>query len=383
MILKSDIVHSVVIQPGRPQTHAIVIGIGCYPHGQSMEAVKVPDLASPVESARAMADWFLTEFNDPNCPLASLSLLVSADVPFEYTNPLSGQAYEVPTGTTSDILKAVQEWSVRAGANLENRSIFYFCGHGVRSGLTDCLLTRSFGENPLQHMNGVLDANIDTPMRLIGPKRQIYFFDTCRSDGAALLGTGVQPPQVLSVMPGFGGGNLPRVSKLFAAGVGAKAFGRPGGMSLFLEEFFLAGKSAVRRNVDAIGNGWWLNTGPLQAHMQKFIKEQTCQHFGEELDISLAGPQPGGIPVVVFCNPRDSISGVQIACNINGRLVDSFDGGATMNVEEWRLALEHRVHEFSVASCVVGEFESFTPKQIMVYPPFIDVVVSMGDRDII
>src|SRR4051794_38186136 len=78
-----------------PATHALVIGVGHYPHlpgGASKKKVANPDgmgqLKSPPESARAVARWLIEEYRSDR-PLSSVALLTSEKVPakLEYQPP--------------------------------------------------------------------------------------------------------------------------------------------------------------------------------------------------------------------------------------------------------------------------------------------------------
>src|ERR1700688_4388480 len=124
-MLKTDLVHEVYLEEGKPGTHAIVIGIGTYPFGRDIhDDVALNDLKSPIKSAKAIADWLIQHYNNPDRPLASVALIVSDNAPFVYRNPVTELMYEVPTGTTQDIENCVDSWSKRAGDNFDNGAVF-------------------------------------------------------------------------------------------------------------------------------------------------------------------------------------------------------------------------------------------------------------------
>uniref|UniRef100_UPI003AF71AAD hypothetical protein n=1 Tax=Thiolapillus sp. TaxID=2017437 RepID=UPI003AF71AAD len=75
-----------LIDSGKPATHAVVIGVGAYPHLNGGDPAALTDLhgglgqlSSPPVSARTITDWLLDSFNNPDKPLASVSLLVSEE----------------------------------------------------------------------------------------------------------------------------------------------------------------------------------------------------------------------------------------------------------------------------------------------------------------
>ena len=66
-----------LVASGDPATHAIVIGVGTYPHlnGGDPERLSryhggLKQLSSPPESAREFTNWLLDEFHNPAKPLA-------------------------------------------------------------------------------------------------------------------------------------------------------------------------------------------------------------------------------------------------------------------------------------------------------------------------
>ena len=69
--------------PAGPATHAIVIGVGDYPHLNGGAERKTQDhenmgqLTSPPVSARQFASWLIESFHHPAKPLATVSLMLS------------------------------------------------------------------------------------------------------------------------------------------------------------------------------------------------------------------------------------------------------------------------------------------------------------------
>jgi hypothetical protein len=119
-----------------PGTHALVIGIGKYPHligGQEQATFTdgMRQLSSPPVSAAAFANWMIRDYHFPGKQLASLSLLLSEAMPRPYVNPKTGRSYEVPIAAIDPIEKAVKAWKARSDSNADNRLVFYFCGHGI------------------------------------------------------------------------------------------------------------------------------------------------------------------------------------------------------------------------------------------------------------
>ena len=75
------VVHDVAI--AGPATHALVIGVGSYPHLLGGSGPRCADneglgqLKSPTASATVFANWLIEEFANASKPLASLAMLIS------------------------------------------------------------------------------------------------------------------------------------------------------------------------------------------------------------------------------------------------------------------------------------------------------------------
>ena len=115
------------------------MGIGQYPHliGGEAPAQKTDglrQLSSPPISARAVASWLRGDYHCPGKDLASLSLLTSEPGSAPFIDPMTGQAHEVPTADIAAIVAAVKEWKRRGDSSVDNRLVFYFCGHGISEG---------------------------------------------------------------------------------------------------------------------------------------------------------------------------------------------------------------------------------------------------------
>lgn len=76
-----------------PATHAIVIGVGAYPHliGGAGPLTNrnegMAQLSSPPLSARALAEWLIESLHDPSKPLATVALLLSESDPRPFWQP--------------------------------------------------------------------------------------------------------------------------------------------------------------------------------------------------------------------------------------------------------------------------------------------------------
>lgn len=82
----SLIYRDISLVANQPQTHAIIIGVGDYPHLRNGSAFRerpatstmgLGQLTSSPISAKAFSDWMVNNFNNPNAPLGTVELLLS------------------------------------------------------------------------------------------------------------------------------------------------------------------------------------------------------------------------------------------------------------------------------------------------------------------
>lgn len=171
-----------------PATHAIVIGVGAYPHLLDGKKALTPDhenleqLTSPPVSARALAAWLIDSFDHPDKPLATVSLLVSEAKPKPFVTGKRSQKLEV--ADWNNVTLAIYDWLDRGNRNRENLLIFYFCGHGMAAGDDTALLLSNYGAN----RNAPLDAAIDFRSFRLGMQgrcmatEQCFIVDACRTE---------------------------------------------------------------------------------------------------------------------------------------------------------------------------------------------------------
>ena len=378
----NELVHVVEHAEGQAVTHAIVIGIGTYPWGRDISATSILiDITSPPRSAAAVADWLIKEYNNPDRPLSTVSLVVSEGEAYTYRNPKTGVQYVVPSGNAEDLRRCVKEWAARSGAHSENGSVFYFCGHGISAGQRDCLLARSFGQEANDHLAGAFErASVVNAMRYLGPRHQLFLFDACRVEDNNLLDSGAAATPFLTWRPG----TLPLVPveccSLIATAPSMAAFGTAGAISRFASAFLDACATAAERK-----NGWWISTRNVLGHMNRFVREQACQMDGQDIRFHLLPSQPR-VPVVVSCEPTSHLSSAKIEIHPTGELVASpiaFDGQAELTVDYWRVLLNPGDYRLSALQCQLPSFKPFECHGVYVYPPFIDIILDMAKGTIV
>lgn len=178
------------ITPDQPQTHALIIGVGAYRHllGGSDRLLDDPmglkQLSSPPVSARAMTDWLLKHFHNPELPLGSVELLLSPAA--AYTSP-SGEQLAIEAAVMHQIESAFDRWFKRCDTHAKNVAIFYFCGHGVmKENLV--LLAEDFGESPSRLFKNAIDLEMThLGMARCQARTQFFFTDSCRQVPSQIL----------------------------------------------------------------------------------------------------------------------------------------------------------------------------------------------------
>ena len=176
-------------------THALVIGVGVYDHliGGSQTVLDDPyglgQLAAPPVSAAAVARWLLQDLVNPQTPLASLEVVISAPGPRGYPETSTGSVVVEPA-TMANIKEAATRWFQRANTNEENVAFFYHCGHGLQSSDL-ALLAQDFGSpggDPPKRMDNAYNFHRSyRGMARCAAKGQFFFVDACRQVSSGTL----------------------------------------------------------------------------------------------------------------------------------------------------------------------------------------------------
>ncbi|OBJ08570.1 caspase family protein [Mycobacterium sp. 1465703.0] len=307
-----------------PGTHALVIGVGKYPHllggGErtSPDAEGMRQLSSPPISARAFADWLRNEYRFPDKPLASLALLLSEQVP----------GPDAKLANSSNVVQAVREWKARATSNPNNRLIFYFCGHGISQGEDMALLLSDFGASVDNPLDGALDfRQLVSGLKPCAASQQLFFVDACRASTDTMIAGSGGSAGVVPLLP-RGRPKPPELPPMvpityFATLAGSDSHARPNQASLFTDALIKGLRGAGSDNTDD-GSGWCVTTTRLQDALNHFLGEPTFAGQMAKVQIpvatelitydlhSLSG-QPT-VPVYVRCPTPDETKRAQYVC---------------------------------------------------------------------
>ena len=347
-----------------PGTHALIIGVGRYPRlGGGENPVANPDgmmqLSSPPISARAFAKWLLAEYNDPNKPLASLSLLLSEAAPTPFVDPKTGTEHAVEVADIANIVAAVKEWKQRGDSNPDNRLIFYFCGHGVSQGDDMALLAADVFADEDNPLNGALDfKSLMNGLKRCKASQQVLFVDACRASSDVLIERSGSFAGQVPLGPGTRPLDLPRRLHVpyYATLAGDRSHARPGQVSLFTEAVL---KSLKGAGSDDPEGDWRVTTTRLQEAIDHFMRQPQFAGTIAGVQVPTVGEMPvfelhqlpGApvVPVYVGCDEPQNNAVAQFVCRQGGleqlRRAPVDDGETDAN-GEWSIELAFGEYEF-------------------------------------
>jgi len=309
-----------------PATHAIVIGVGDYPH---LPGGGMGQLKSPPYSAHDLARWLIEKYNCPAKPLASVSLLVSAATASPFTFKVNNieSSINVTPAVMPQVKLAVREWRERGHQNTDHVLLFFFCGHGIAAGTDLALLLSDFGEVPTAPLEGAINFGAFLQgMDECKAREQCYFVDACR-EGSELLIKNYSyrgDPIIQST------GNIPdtnghsrRLATFFSTLAGAKAYAAPGKPSVFTHALIQA--LSGLGSTDDDGGPWQVKTTRIQIALEYLMQEASKELKLSQAQFSITGDLAAitlnevnenefSVPVTVVCEPEVAISKAYLQC---------------------------------------------------------------------
>ncbi len=370
-------------QTTAPATHAMVIGVGDYPHlNDGADSLTkwhdgMGQLSSPPASARAFADWLISTYHLPGCGLASVALLLSDPDGQEYTPP-GGSTVTVEPATMAHVEKAVEAWHARGDARTENTLIFYFCGHGAVSGTEVSLLLRDFGARDTAPLKGAVDfRGLHLGMDKCEARKQLYFVDACRVATSAVLDAynyAGEPIIYGSRRPG----NSRRAPVFYATLSGSSAYGRANRPSQYTEALLKALAGAADNADDE--DIWRVDTHNLNRGIDFLLKRAAERGAGlaqvnsvdnlSVFDFHELKDAPQ-VPVVVGCRPENVNKDAELTCH---------DGTAGTQVglgDEFGWDIDLTPGSYSFSATVIQDPDRNGTKQRDIRPPYRRVKVEV------
>ena len=364
--------------PGQPGVHALLIGVGQYPHlgpnhqlGQFAPNSGLEQLTSPLHSVEAFANWLQTDLRVTDTPLRSLRILGSAPdrhAPWQDSEP-----------TFAKIEQYTHDWYDDVDDHEDSLALFYFCGHGLRVGDVHSLLAQDFGASRHNPFGRAIEPEkFANAMRKAKARRQIYLIDAC-STSVPLPEDydDVTPSSVIQAVRGnhYAGKQLAYIR---ASEFGTKAYGVENQPSVFMASFLEAMKGAA-----ALKRGpaqWVVKTGMLKTALDWLIQRHANGHgqevaYGAGLSSAVDFHELPGFPLVpvqVSCDPPDFE-----ACS--SLHVDNAQQCAA-GESPWDLDLAFGKHDFEAIEFDSGE--KLVHGQTLaehVSPPYATVSIPCGD----
>lgn len=337
------------------QTHALIIGVGGYPHVADGEDPKpkvanefgtLTQLTSAPRSAARFAEWIVECADAWDAPLGSVDLLIS---------PVPGDDFAVPTNadgstpalpTLGNVKTAYIDWKKRCGGNKDNIALFYFCGHGGEKGVSMYLLCRDFGaaENIWE---GAFDfRRARDSFHTCAAERQFFFVDACRELTLGLLLIDPTPAS----LEGSRRATDPDCRfnfTQFSAPRNAPAMGPVKGVSFYATALMQAMGGAAAKNV---AGDWIVTTGRIVDTLEEIARMQELPEdynprFDRDINETariLHVPTPK-VPVTISCIPEeDNAHVVAMACQRFGMAQDEWPH--KVSVAPWTLELPAVIH---------------------------------------
>ncbi|MEU4237726.1 caspase family protein [Actinoplanes sp. NPDC026619] len=258
--------------PAGPALHALIIGVGAYPHLKDGSGTPLPDLGrfgapgqltSPPRSALAWTDALIAARDEWLAPLGTVDLLVSSP-----PKPADDGGDDHEPATRDAIQSAFGRWWKRCDRHADNIALFVFCGHGLQAE-SQVLLAADFGHD--EHSPWMKAFDFDrTRLAFMAnhARTQLFVVDACREVTLANLETPVPyaPP-----LREPGKRDPLRCEFDFTARATSRkrsAYGKPNEPSYFTKALLrgLDGGAASR-----IRREWLVTTGDLAGHLDALM----------------------------------------------------------------------------------------------------------------
>lgn len=360
---------------GQAQTHALIIGVGGYPHiadGEDPnpdvvnEFGSLTQLTSAPRSAARFAEWVVERKDGWDAPLGSVDLLLSPVINDDFAMPTNADGSTPALATLGNVKTAYLEWKQRCNQHKDNIAIFYFCGHGGEKNLSLYLLCQDFGAE-----NNIWDGAFNftrtrDSFHTCAAERQLFFVDACRELTLGLL---LFDPTA-SPLEGARKITDPDCRfnfTQFAAPHNASAMGPVKGVSFYASALMHAMDGAAAKNV--AGN-WIVTTGRIVDTLEEISRMQELPDdynpiYAREINETapiLRVPTPQ-VRVTITCLPEDDNAlVVALSCQQFGMAENEWPHQG--NVAPWSLELPAETHvvKAELVDFPQPVFDAFAPQ---------------------
>lgn len=346
-----------------PATHALLIGVGHYPHliGGGGELYPGHDglrqLSSPPVSACAFAEWLIRSFAHPSedgapaRPLASVALLAGAVDGVDFTHPTNDQLFPLEAPTLAHVMEAAEDWKKRGDSHQDNMMLFYFCGHGVEDEPYLGLLLQEYGSKPDSALRHAIDfQRFRKGMEKCRARQQCFFVDACRKASPDIIDADGYAGDPIFTPGPHRDRSLPvRVKPAFYATFENEvAQSRTGEVSLFTGALLTALRGGGASNTTG---SWWVTTDQLRASVEFLMKRAHERGFPR----AQINPVDDQSTVALHCLNEDPVVPVVVGCrprSLNKDATLAWQRGAQKDVRgpdenDWDVELELGTYEFN------------------------------------
>lgn len=261
-----------------PRLHALVVGVGDYPHlggGSGPPApvlLELQQLTTTPLTAVRIARWLVESYRNPDCPLGSVELLLSPekDVP----RP-DGPSVPVERADKAAIADATLRWFGRCNTLNANIALFYFAGHGISKGASQFVLPADFGANHAALWSNCIDFDgMKLGMRKNAAETQLFFVDACREYPATVL-TDLNPTGD-PILTGATIHDLVATEGTYrAASAGRRAYGPEDDITFFAQALLSALEGVGARNLDGSAR---VDTDSLSGSLGPLMDELAAEY---------------------------------------------------------------------------------------------------------
>jgi Caspase domain len=313
-------------------THAFVLGVSHYPFADGPDATPegeqlgLANLSGAARSASEVAAWLLTEYRNPDAPLAGVTLLLSP-VEGEELHPevVARMGGQTAPATREAVSAGLNAFRAACRTSTDNVAFVYVVGHGIQLNKRGAVvLLHDFAAPGRNLLDGALDvAGCRDAMDENGNAgHQVWFSDACR-----------QRPEIVKRFESLAGayrldeglGQVAASPLFLAASSREAAFAESGGTSIFSQALLWALRGAGATGRDAVTAEWHVPATRLirllpervrellsglpeeqQVDVTGRVLEMVVQHFAQppvvdiEVDVSPADLDPPPVPELLF-----------------------------------------------------------------------------------
>jgi len=324
------LIYSKAVGAKQPAVHVFVIGVGNYPYLEkgSKKTFRpnggLGQLGSPVASAQVFCQWLQQEFRPRKLELGSIEVLCSEGGTFE---DATGKFRTVAAPTMANVRKAADMWMARGSAHEDNLLIFYFCGHGVSTGVVHSLLLEDFGKHKNDPFTtGAIDANAFMDgIRGAAANSQLFLLDACRKVSHTEFNNygNVRGAPIISAVANTRLGVVEQAA-LWATSLGQLAYGVPNQPSVFMSAMLHAmqGGGALQ---DSDDGKWVIQPDVLKRAIDHIVQRQpefahselqfaSLERMSKGIAVHMLDGEPS-VPVKVNCIPTSRNIHTEFQCS--------------------------------------------------------------------